>query len=93
VEVPTTLRSSPNPIVFLLLGGFGQHDDRAPRPTAADLSQAAASGPHYYREYGESGVVVPDLALSDADADAYSTIVFVGGWGASSYQYAYEGTY
>ncbi len=38
-------------------------------------------------------VVQPDLALSDVNADDYSAIVFVGGWGAASYQYAFEGTY
>lgn len=37
--------------------------------------------------------VDPDLALSDVHADDYSAIVFVGGWGSSSYQYAFEGTY
>ncbi len=37
--------------------------------------------------------VIPDLALTDVDAADYSAIVFVGGWGASSYQYAFEGTY
>lgn len=42
---------------------------------------------------GSVGQVEPDLALSDVNADDYSAIVFVGGWGASSYQYAFEGTY
>lgn len=42
---------------------------------------------------GFAGQVQPDLALSDAKADDYSAIVFVGGWGAASYQYAFEGTY
>jgi putative intracellular protease/amidase len=37
-----------------------------------------------------SGVVVPDIALASVDADDYSAIVFVGGWGASMYQYAYN---
>lgn len=37
--------------------------------------------------------VRPDVRLTDADAADYSAIVFVGGWGASSYQYAFEGTY
>lgn len=41
----------------------------------------------------DGGFVTPDLALSDVDASDYSAIVFVGGWGASSYQYAFEGTY
>jgi len=40
------------------------------------------------------GVAVrPDLALSRVVANQYSAIVFTGGWGASSYQYAFEGTY
>lgn len=37
--------------------------------------------------------VRPDLALLDVNSDDYSAIVFVGGWGAASYQYAFEGTY
>ncbi len=36
------------------------------------------------------GGVTPDLALSAVDAEDYSAIVFVGGWGASMYQYAYN---
>jgi putative intracellular protease/amidase len=41
-----------------------------------------------------SGVAVrPDLVLSRVSAGQYSAIVFAGGWGASSYQYAFEGTY
>lgn len=38
-------------------------------------------------------MVTADLPLAAADADDYSAIVFVGGWGASSYQYAFDGTY
>lgn len=41
----------------------------------------------------DGGFVRPDLALTDVEAEDYSAIVFVGGWGASSYQYAFEGTY
>jgi putative intracellular protease/amidase len=37
--------------------------------------------------------VRPDTTMKSASADDYSAIVFVGGWGASSYQYAFEGTY
>lgn len=37
--------------------------------------------------------VRPDTTLSMATADRYSAIVFVGGWGASSYQFAFSGTY
>jgi putative intracellular protease/amidase len=38
-------------------------------------------------------VVQPDRAVRDVDAADYSAIVFVGGWGSSMYQYAFEGTY
>ncbi|MEW4561086.1 DJ-1/PfpI family protein [Bremerella sp. JC770] len=41
----------------------------------------------------DGGYVTPDLALADVEAEDYSAIVFVGGWGSSSYQYAFEGTY
>jgi putative intracellular protease/amidase len=37
--------------------------------------------------------VQPDRAVGDVDAADYSAIVFVGGWGSSMYQYAFEGTY
>src|SRR4030095_10826644 len=37
--------------------------------------------------------VQPNRAISDVDASDYSAIVFVGGWGSSMYQYAFEGTY
>ncbi|MCA9065631.1 MAG: DJ-1/PfpI family protein, partial [Planctomycetaceae bacterium] len=42
---------------------------------------------------GREPNVDPDLALSDVSAADYSTIVFIGGYGAASYQYAFEGTY
>jgi putative intracellular protease/amidase len=38
-------------------------------------------------------IVRVDRALADVDAHDYSAVVFVGGWGASAYQYAFEGTY
>jgi putative intracellular protease/amidase len=40
------------------------------------------------------GVAVqPDRALAEVRTSDYSAVVFVGGWGASSYQYAFSGTY
>lgn len=45
------------------------------------------------------GSVKPDLTIADAlqkfrkDSNEYQAVVFVGGWGASSYQYAFNGTY
>lgn len=42
---------------------------------------------------GREPNVDPDLALADVNAEDYSAIVFVGGYGAASYQYANETTY
>lgn len=42
---------------------------------------------------GREPNVDPDLALSDVKAEDYSSIVFIGGYGAASYQYANETTY
>lgn len=42
---------------------------------------------------GREPNVQPDLALADVKAEDYSAIVFVGGYGAASYQYANETTY
>jgi len=39
---------------------------------------------------GTAGTIVPDVALANVDASDYSAIAFVGGWGASMYQYAYN---
>jgi putative intracellular protease/amidase len=41
----------------------------------------------------DGGLVMPDLAVTDAQAVGYSAVVLVGGWGASEYQYAFQGTY
>lgn len=52
------------------------------------------STPHANSGQGSSsGQVMPDITLADANASNYSAIVFVGGWGASQYQYAFTGTY
>ncbi|MEL6109915.1 MAG: DJ-1/PfpI family protein [Planctomycetota bacterium] len=42
---------------------------------------------------GRDPNVDPDLALAAANAADYSGIVFVGGYGAASYQYAFDGVY
>lgn len=42
---------------------------------------------------GREPNVTPDLALADVNAEDYSAIVFIGGYGAASYQYANETTY
>ncbi len=44
-------------------------------------------------EGGDGGVVQPDIALSQVRAADYDAILFSGGWGASAYQYAFNGRY
>lgn len=53
------------------------------------------STPHWNSGQGweDGGVVVPDLSLAAVNSGDYSAIVFVGGWGASMYQYAFPGDY
>ncbi|MFO1044229.1 MAG: DJ-1/PfpI family protein [Planctomycetaceae bacterium] len=41
----------------------------------------------------DGGIVQPDLALSDVKAKDFDAILFSGGWGASSYQFAFTGRY
>ena len=45
------------------------------------------------QESGLRRTVTPDVLVSDVSAADYSAVVFVGGWGASSYRYAFQGTY
>jgi putative intracellular protease/amidase len=54
---------------------------------AGDLRLAQPQG------LGGGTAVHLDRSLGEVKAEDYSAIVFVGGWGASSYQYAFEGTY
>jgi hypothetical protein len=44
-------------------------------------------------EWAELTYSEMEQVLGGADAADYSAIVFVGGWGSSSYQYAFSGTY
>lgn len=50
------------------------------------------STPHWNtgQPAGQTGAVTPDIALGAANPADYSAIAFVGGWGASMYQYAYN---
>lgn len=41
----------------------------------------------------DGGVVQAEVALKDVKAKDYDAILFSGGWGASAYQYAFEGRY
>jgi putative intracellular protease/amidase len=63
-------------------------------PVVVAAGRRELSTPHANSGQGAaSGQVMPDIALADVNAANYSAIVFVGGWGASQYQYAFTGTY
>lgn len=79
---------------------FKEYADPRAEFERAGLEVRVAAGtlqtchPHPESGQGElNGDVMPDLTIAEANASHYSTIVFVGGWGASSYQYAYPGVY
>jgi len=63
-------------------------------PVVVGAGRRVLSTPHANTGYTSgNGSVMPDIALADARASDYSAIVFVGGWGAAQYQYAFPGTY
>lgn len=95
------LNGSPLPVLMVLADQrdfyYTEYSDTRMSLEAAGLDVVVAAAttqpttPHWNSGQGEStGEVVPDLALSAASADDYSAIVFVGGWGSSMYQYAYN---
>jgi len=54
----------------------------------------AACRPHANSgQGGRSGIVQPDLTLAQVDVKNYDAILFSGGWGSSSYQFAFTGRY
>lgn len=44
-------------------------------------------------QFNSDGTVQADVSLSEVKADDFDAILFSGGWGASSYQFAFEGKY
>lgn len=50
------------------------------------------STPHWNtgQPAGTLGTITPQIALANAKSSDYSAIAFVGGWGSSMYQYAYN---
>jgi putative intracellular protease/amidase len=63
--------------------------DNIPVVVAATTTQPSTPHPGSGQGTG-SGVVIPDIALADVDPTDYSAIAFVGGWGSSMYQYAFN---
>lgn len=63
-------------------------------PVIVAAGRRELSTPHQVSGQGaDGGRVMPDISLDDVVSSNYSAILFVGGWGASQYQYAFEGTY
>lgn len=61
-----------------------------PVRVAATTTARSVPHPNTGEPAGTDGGVVPDVALAEVDPGSYSAIGFVGGWGASAYQYAYN---
>lgn len=57
---------------------------------AATTTDVSIPHPFSGQPFDSDGAVTPDIALEDVNAADYSAIVFVGGWGSSMYQYAYN---
>lgn len=57
---------------------------------AAATTTRAIPAPNPGQLAGSDGGVVPDLSLREVRSGDYSAIAFVGGWGASMYQYAFN---
>ena len=99
-DVPT---ATPLPVLIVIANNdFYYTEYSAPRAAleAAGISVVVGAGrrelsvPHANTGYTSgNGAVMPDIALANARAENYSAIVFVGGWGAPQYQYAFPGTY
>jgi len=102
-EDPAEESSSPSPVLMVIANQdfyYREYSETRASLEAAGLEVVVAAAttdtatPHYNSGQGmDSGFVTPDLALADVNAEDFSSIVFVGGWGSSQYQYAYEGSY
>lgn len=89
--------AEPLPVLLVLANQDFYYPEYAATRTSLEARgvrvRVAAATTTLAKPQGTGVSVQPDLALRDAAASDYSAIVFVGGWGASSYQYAFEGTY
>lgn len=79
---------------------YQEYNDTRASIEAAGLEVVVAAAttetatPHANSGQGLSdGHVLPTEALATVDADDYSAIVFIGGWGSSQYQYSFSGGY
>lgn len=97
-----TQQQGPRVLMVIANQDFWYADYALPRQAleanGATVTVAAASTqiarPHTGSGEGaDGGRVQPDLSLMNANANDFDAILFVGGWGASQYQYAVSGTY
>lgn len=95
----TAVETQSKPVVLVIANEDFHHAEYAATRAALEsrgLRVVVAAGevrlarPQGYRV---GGTVLPDLALSRVTASDHAAVVFVGGWGASAYQYAIAGTY
>jgi putative intracellular protease/amidase len=104
VEPRIVLTTSPLPVLMVISDQrdfyYQEYGDTRASLEAAGVSVVVAatstdpSTPHAGTGQGaSSGIVEPDLSLANVNPLDYSAILFVGGWGSSMYQYAFEGDY
>lgn len=71
-----------------------QELERAGVKVTVAAGRVAPCRPHEGSGQGaDGGVVTPDIAIANVKADDYDAILFSGGWGASMYQFAFNGRY
>ncbi len=104
LEVRRVLSADPLPVLLVIADRqdfyYQEYNDtRIGLEQSGVAFQVAAtttnpSAPHPGTGQGtSSGIVTPNIALANVNPDNYSAIAFVGGWGASMYQYAFPGDY
>lgn len=94
--------TAPRVLMVVANDGFYYQEYAHPRATleAAGIEVTVAAGraeiavPHAGtgQPPGLDGSMLPDLSLAAANSADYDALVIVGGWGASSYQFAFDGT-
>jgi len=98
---PAVAESQPQPVLMVIANQdfyYREYSETRSSIEAAGLDVVVASAttksclpaPGTGQPESRDGGVTPDLPLADASAHDYSAIVFVGGWGSSMYQYAYN---
>jgi putative intracellular protease/amidase len=96
---PMAIAAAPQPVLMVIANRdfyYREYADVRKSLEAQGLSVVVAAGTlrrAIPQNVGPGLPVQPDRLMADVSASDYSAIVFVGGWGASSYQYAFEGTY